>query len=204
MIKNRLGLLTLMASIGLTACGDSTAPQLGELSEAEVESLAGAALLSVFSVSAGVPQPVPAPGGPALATYAAEVDDTFPCAGGGTIAVAASVQVEVDDQTGDAQLQWSMTQIHNGCVVTGADGQSFTLTGAPSMNVAFTVSTTGTSGQWAGSLEGNIQWVTEGRTGSCLVDADFGGSSVPSQGVTAEMTGSVCGFTVDYSFVATG
>ena len=57
--------------------------------------------------------------------------------------------------------------------------------------------------EWAGSVQGDVQWVTGVRTGSCLVDLEFGGSSTPSQGLTAEMIGSVCGFTIDHSFVVT-
>ena len=203
MIRNRIGLLTLVASIGLAACGDSTGPAVGELSAAESQSLGGAVLSAVFLTSASVPAPAPAPAGPALVTYASEIDDTFSCAGGGSVGVAASAQVDIDDTSGDTQIQWSMTQIHAGCVVTGEGGQSFTLTGDPSMNVAFTVSTTSLGTEWAGSVQGNVQWVTGQRTGSCLVDLEFGGSSTPSQGLTAEMLGTVCGFTIDHSFVVT-
>ncbi len=173
MMRKRFEILTVVALAGLTACSDSTAIEAGVLTAAESEELAGAVMVAVFSTSGSVPQPAQA--GLAMVTWAAEIDDTVPCMGGGSVGVAASAQVEVDNQTGDAQIQWSMTQIHDGCVVTGSNGQTFTLTGAPSMNVAFTVNSTTLGTEWGGSVQGDVDWVTDGRTGSCLVDMEFNG-----------------------------
>lgn len=200
-MRKRFGILTVVALGGLTACSDSTAIEAGVLTAAESEELAGAVMVAVFSTSGTVPQPAQA--GLAMVTWAAEIDDILPCMGGGTVDVAASAQVEFDQQSGDAQIQWSMTQIHDGCVVTGTNGQTFTLTGAPSMNVAITVNSTTLGTEWGGSVQGDVDWVTDGRTGSCMVNMEFNGSSTPLQSVSAQIVGNVCGFAINHSFVVT-
>jgi len=53
--------------------------------------------------------------------------------------------------------------------------------------------------QWAGSIEGTIDWETDGREGSCTVQMEFSGRDEADVTKTAQMTGTVCGFSISQS-----
>ena len=202
--KNRsaLALLTVTA---LAACGDSGTDIIGgDLTQTEAEELGGVVLTAVFSTSGSVPSPASAPMGPQLTpfTFAAQIDDVFPCQGGGTVDVAAQIEISGDDtQPEAASMEYQMTQIHSDCIVTSENGNTFTLNGNPSMNVAFSVNVDGQgTAEWGGSIQGNVEWVTASRSGSCFVELEFAGTAQGSGATTAEMTGSVCEFSIDHAF----
>ena len=196
-------IFALMATVGFGACGDGTDILAGDLTEAEAQQLAGVLMSATFSSSASVPtQPAATAGGPLMTpfTFAAEIETTVQCPGGGSVDVAASVEVEGDDQTNAASIQYQQTQRHNACVATSDEGKTFTLWGNPSMNAAFTVDTNGQGVvEWAGSIEGIIDWESAGMEGTCSVDLAFSGRSEADVSAAADLLGTVCGFSIEQS-----
>ncbi len=194
----------LLATIGLGGCGESTTVIAGELDEAQAQQLAGVVMAATFGSTGSIPQQQPAlgPDGPqAVAfTFATEIDTSVQCAGGGVVDIAASLEVAGDTQSDAGSVEYSMTQIHDACIVTSDAGTTFTLWGNPSMNVAFTVENDGEGVvEWAGSVQGTIDWETDGFEGSCAVQMEFAGREEADVSAEAELMGSVCGFDIDQS-----
>ena len=202
MNPKHLRLVALVASIGFTACGDSSEILLGELSEAEAEDLAGVVLAATFASTASVPQPALATNGPQAVpfAFASEIDGPVDCALGGSVNVAASFEVTGDTDSDAGSIEYSMTQIHDACIVSSENDVMFTLWGNPSMNAAFTVENDGQGlVEWAGSIQGIVDWETDGREGSCSVAIEFTGRTATGASAAAELLGTVCGFNINHS-----
>lgn len=204
MNRKQSSTLALLAVTALAACGDSTDINTGDLTEAQAEELGGVILTAVFSTSGSVPSPAPAPVGPQLTpfTYSAQIDDVFPCQGGGTVDVAAQIEISGDDtQPEAASIEYQMTQVHSDCVGTSENGTTFTLNGNPNMSVAFSVDVDveGTV-EWGGSIQGNIEWMTGSNVGTCSVNLEFAGTAQGSGATAAEMTGTVCNHSINHTF----
>lgn len=201
MARNFVRLIALVATVGLGACGDGSDIVMGELSEAEAQDLAGVVMVATFSSTGSVPtQPALSPDGPQAVpfTFAAEIDTTVQCPLGGNVGIAASLEVAGDTESSAGSVEYAMTQIHNACVVMSENGRTFTLWGNPSMNVAFTVQNNGQGVvEWAGSIQGVIDWQTDGREGSCSVAMEFAGRDEQGAQSVASMVGSACGFSID-------
>jgi len=196
----RVGIL--LASVAIGACGDSSDVVMGELTEGEAQQLAGVVMGATFSTSATVPQPALGPDGPQAVpfTFANEIETTVQCDGGGVVGIAASLEVSGDTESEAASIEYQMTQIHDACVVTSDDGSTFTLWGNPTMNAAFTVETNGQGViEWAGSIEGSIDWESDGREGSCSIDMAFSGRDEAGASSVADLVGTVCGFSIEQS-----
>jgi len=187
----------LVACIAFAAC-DTTELVMGELSEVEAEELAGAMMLATFSSTENA-QPAPAPGGPQMTPveYTAEVDTDVQCPLGGAVAVMADVVVNGDTDNPALVVDYSMTQVHDGCVVLSENDREFTLWGAPSLTLDLLVATDGVGVvEWEGSVVGAVAWVTDGREGTCEVALEFGARREGSASFDAELAGVVCGFNV--------
>lgn len=196
-------IFALVASVGFAACDGATDILPGELTEAQAQQLAGVVMSATFSSSGSIPtQPAPTAGGPQQVpvTFAAEIETTLPCAGGGSVGVAASLEVNGDTESEAGNVDYQMTQIHDACVVTSEGGQTFTLWGSPSMNAAFTVNNNGQGVvEWAGSVEGSIDWQSSGIEGNCSVAMEFSGRDEAGASSVAQLVGTVCGFSIDQS-----
>ena len=199
-------IVALVASIGLAACGESTDLVMGELSEAEAQGLASAILNTTFSSTDVVAQQQPAqsPGGPQAAPYeyfaefeALEVE----CALGGVVSISGSIDVSGDDETGAFLVDYSITQVHDGCVAVSEAESVFTLQGHPSLTLSFTADNNGQGlVSWSGTLQGSVHWVTDGRQNTCELALEFGGSQEGETAISGELSGTVCGFQVAQSF----
>ena len=54
--------------------------------------------------------------------------------------------------------------------------------------------------EWQGSIQGIIDWETDGREGTCSVEMEFDGTQeVGTAAAAASMVGTVCGFNIDQS-----
>jgi hypothetical protein len=202
MRTNFVRLSLLLASVAFGACSDSSSVALGDLSEAEAQQLAGVVMGATFSSSSTVPQPAATPGGPQAVpfTFATEINTTEACPGGGTVGIAAALEVSGDTETEVASVEYQMTQTHDACVATSEDGRTFTLWGNPDMSAAFTVENDGQGVvEWAGSIQGSIDWETDGREGSCAVTMEFSGRTQAGAAAAASLAGSVCGHAIDQS-----
>ena len=198
MNRKSFRIMALIGAVGFAACGETSDLVMDELSEAEAQDLAGVVMLATFNSTGSVPQPAGVSGPQAVPfSFAAEFDADVECPLGGLANVAASLEVSGDTESEAGSVEYSMTQIHDACVVMSESGRTFTLWGAPSMNVAFTVENNGLGVvEWAGSAQGSIDWMTDGREGTCAVQMEFDGRQEGEAALAAEMLGTVCGFSI--------
>lgn len=198
----RYGLL--VACVALGACGE-TDLVMSELSELEAQDLAGAVMFATFN---STPESAPAPaGGPQMAPYEYQsaIDTEVACPLGGVVGVMADVLVVGDTESEAGSLDFSMTHVHDGCVVQSENDRLFTLWGAPSMALDLLVENNGQGVvEWGGSVTGAIDWATDGRMGTCEVALEFSARVEGDTAFDAEMAGAVCGFNVSRSLTVGG
>ena len=195
-------LMALVAAVGFTACGESTDIVPGELTEAEATDLAGVVLFATFNSTGAVPQPTPSAGGPQMTpfTFASEFEGEVPCAFGGVVGIAASFEVSGDTENEAGHVEYSMTQTPVACAVDSQEGRRFILWGNPNLSVAFSVDNDGAGvSEWGGSIQGTIDWQTDGREGSCTIAVEFSGRQEGEANVTANVGGTVCNMSVQHS-----
>jgi hypothetical protein len=192
-------MMVLAAGVALTAC-EETDLMPGELTEAEAADLAGAVMFATFSATGE--QPAPAPEGPAATpfTYDAEIATEVECPLGGSVAVSADVFVEGDTESEAVTVDYSMTQVHDGCGVMSENDRQFTLWGAPALELDLLVATDGLGVvEWGGSVVGAVDFETEGREGTCEVALEFDARLEAQESLDANLVGVVCGFQVSRS-----
>ena len=195
MNRNHVRGAALAFLLAAGACGDSATDVVGDLTRAEAAALAEVVAGTVVSTfdQAG---PMAGPAlGPALATFNQQVSFEGPCELGGTMAVTGDLDIVTDDETEElTSLEYTVTQVHNGCVGESQDGMRFTLTGAPNVTATFLVQTEGESVAMDGSYSGAVDWSTEGKSGTCTLSVEFSVNvNFGTETGTANMAGTVCG-----------
>lgn len=201
MNKNVVRMLALVGSLGFAAC-DATDVALEELTEVEAQEMAEVVMFATFVSVEDVPESPSGVEGPAAApfTYASEYEGVVQCPLGGSVAVAASFEANGDTESEAGSAEFSMTQVHDGCVGVSEADRMFTLWGDPDMNAAFTVENDGRGMiEWAGSMEGGLEWESEGRRGRCSINMQFSGSDQQGAVAAAQLSGTVCGHTISRS-----
>lgn len=192
-------LFAVVTAVGLAACG-GTDLELAELTEVEAQELAGMLLLTTFSNTGDVPsQPSAVAGGPQAAPFAfsSSFEGDFPCPLGGSVAVTAEFDASGDTESEGGRIEYSMTQVHDDCGVMSEELGQFNLFGAPSLTLDFVVENNGLGvTEWGGTVSGAVEWVNDGRTGTCTVALEFGGRQEGDAALTASFGGAVCGFQV--------
>jgi hypothetical protein len=202
----------LAAAVLLTACADSTEPE-GGLTKDEAGSLAAAILnLSLdASLESGGDGPFAAPGaGPAAAPSAApsSFSEHFsgegPCALGGTMFADVTASGSFDDATQSGSLDFKVEAKHHGCQVKTEEGRLFTIDGKPSIKAELhMVAKQGKALELSGSYDGDVDWQSDGKSGSCHFDLDFSGSvDMNTDKAAATMKGKACGATISHEFSA--
>ena len=202
MNRRSVRLIVLVTSAAFAACGGSADLEMSELTEGEAQDLAGVVLTATFTSTGSVPQPTPTVSGPQLIPYeiTTNIDLDVECPLGGTVALTAELGVSGDTDSAAGRVDYSMTQVHDACVVMSENQRQFTLWGAPSLGVDFIVENDGEGGvDWNGSIEGAVDWVTDGREGTCTVMLEFSGHAEGNTAASAQMAGSVCGFGIEQS-----
>ena len=188
-------LFTLLAMVGLAACGEST-DVLGDLTEGEASELAAAVFMTVLASAEEAPDGPPPAAGPQAApyTYTRDAEFAVECGLGGSVDVSASLDVEGDTQSEAGRIEYTMTQVHHGCRVASRNDVVFTLDGAPGLTVELVAENDGQgNAAFVGSLVGELAWETEGRGGRCEIALEFSGA-INETAQTAEfgVAGSVC------------
>lgn len=202
----RLRLLALTATVAFAACGESTG-LVGDLTEEEAGELAAVVFTTAFMGAADAPEGQAAVGGPLAAPYAYSQDVEFvaDCALGGTLGVAASLEVEGDDESEAGRIEYTLTLDHQGCTAASPNEVVFTVDGAPSVTAHLIAENDGAGNVTvAGSLLGRVEWSAEGREGgvcemSLQIDVAI---SEASEDIAFEAHGVVCGFSIDASAIA--
>jgi len=191
-------LAALAAVFAFGACGE-TLTSTGDISEAEATALAGVIMENVIGNSGSIPSAV---NGPQLVPFEANTSVEFAaeCPLGGTVAVMGDASVAGDTETEEFAVGYTVSHTHNACRAMGEDGSEFTLNGNPDLSLDMTVELVGETIDWDGSVDGAVDWMVDGREGTCVVDYQFSGAATLEQSVTANVTGTVCGFTVSQSF----
>ena len=199
-MKREVRLLALVGLVGVAACSGDDGVSPGDLSDAEAQALAGVILQQAFASTAQIETtPAPAAVGPALVpvTFSRSVQTTVPCPLGGNVAVDASFDYVGDTEVEDAEIDFSITHLHDGCVVATEGGTQFTLDGnadAP-LTLGITVVSDATGADWDGGITGSVHWASGDRDGTCQVGLQFGGS-VTQDAASFNMSGAVCGTSV--------
>lgn len=198
-MKNAIRLLTCAAVFGLAACEDTMVP--GELSETDAEELASVIMASMFSNSGGVPGAGAAANGPQLVPFEfmSDIEVTAPCPLGGEVAIDGSATIAGDTETEETSVSYEVTHTHNACVAEGAYGNQFTVTGSPNLSFDFVAEIEGMTVSWDGSVSGGVMWAVDGMEGTCNVSYEFSGSATGEQDVSANVTGTVCGYSIQQS-----
>lgn len=201
--------LTLVAAVGIAACGDDDPVATGDaLSETEVAALSSIVLESAFSATAqglgGAPAAVGGPQ-PAPFSFSTDIETTVPCALGGTVQLNGSATASGDDATEEFMVAYNVTQAFSECVsISEETEQEFTISG--SLGLTATADFSSLSGENGISfdtntqLNGSINWSTDdGRSGTCPVTLTSEATST-GDSITATTTGSVCGTSVSETF----
>ncbi|MEX2467092.1 MAG: hypothetical protein WD995_09280 [Gemmatimonadota bacterium] len=183
------------------ACGDSATDVVSDLSQAEAEALAevvAGTVVSTFDQQG----PVAAP---ARATFSQQVNFEAPCEYGGTMNVAGELDIVTDDETEElTSLEYTVTQVHSGCVGESQDGLRFTLDGAPNVTANFVAMTEGDLISMDGSYSGGVDWSTDDKDGTCNLSVEFSlEMNAGTETGSASMSGTVCGVTFSRSLTVT-
>ncbi|HSR40958.1 MAG TPA: hypothetical protein VLL48_02270 [Longimicrobiales bacterium] len=193
----------LIALAPLSACSDGpTGPTGDELTEEESAALMEAfASLSAFAAPPTQPDQQASMAPASMAAQAITLEFTFdedhPCPQGGQANLSGSVNGEFDSETGEGTFGFSYSLDPDGCVVVHAPTErTFTLTGAPDVDVTMDLTITQTAVTASGGHEGRIAWESEGESGECPIDVtfDFSGEETALSGT---VSGSVCGYSVE-------
>lgn len=212
--RNRLYAIPLLFSLAvLVACGgdddNGTGPDTSgdELTQQEtVEMLDALAAVGSFSfgLSGASYSIVDGPQAALIAASAVPVSETFDetesCPQGGSVRFDGEVNGDVDQETGAADLTFSMVQSHMDCVASSESGTTFTFSGAPSITTTMDLtSTSDGSFQIDGSQDGTLGWETSGKSGSCGFDLtfEFSGSANSFSG---SISGTACGNSINETF----
>lgn len=195
-------LMAVVASAAFGGCGGSSDLVMSELTEAEAQDLAGVVLVATFSSTGSVPQPVPTANGPQLVPFEITIDIEMEveCPLGGVVAVTAELGVSGDTEGPGGRVDYSMTQVHDACVVISENQRQFTIWGAPSLGVDLVVEIDGVGVvDWTGAIAGAVEWVTDGREGTCTLSLEFSGHAEGDGVGSAQLAGTVCGFSISQS-----
>ena len=199
MRRNRVGILALLGTVGLGACGDDGAgPDTTALSEQESAELVAFILGESFSSSGVQVSGQQVESNPLLARAIVEFDDSqtivASCPLGGSVTVDMSASGYIDDASAAFEIDASQVQTHEACSGQGENGFQFTVDGAPNLatDIYMTQDESGQNAMAEGSIVGGVTWAAGQRSGTCALDVSFS-LSTSSGGGNFSITGTACG-----------
>lgn len=195
------------AALGLAACGGDFTSSGDPLSESEATDLGQALVEQGFvglgGLSASPPAGAPGANEKAAGRVTVTLNDTAPCEGGGTVALAGKLTGDFNQTTGAGTITYDYTVAPAACKVTTTGGKVFTLTGEPNLKATGDFNWSSTSLKGSLSYDGKFQWESaDSRSGSCGVNlsAKYEMTINSNTGATsgsATISGEVCGITVN-------
>lgn len=193
--------ILLLACFAAVACGEDTPLAVGDaLSNEE------AAALAEVVMSQGLESSYGADGGQALAPARVPVSHEqqieAPCPLGGSVTIDVTMDGDVDEQTGNADVTVSQILAHQACSVLHEETDLvFTLDGDPSSSFVADVTVQNESDfSFVGRLSGRVAWATDDeRSGSCELGIDFDMSGTAETEFSVSSSGQVCGVDVSES-----
>ncbi len=188
----------ILSSVLATAsCGsNSTGPEEDSLTAGEALALVEISTSQVFQAAdnAVVGSETVTPGG-------STIELTAPCSMGGTVAANGRANLTGDPVSQRLAASVAVTLVHSGCTERHSEaGITFTLDGAPGLEVSVEVSVGGdfqtgeVQLEISGTLEGTVRWATDDdRSGSCEMDLEIETGLNENFGFTTTITGQACG-----------
>lgn len=206
MKRSKVGILALVATVGLAACDEESTGPDAELSQAEASQVAQIILEQTLEGGeAPAPEADPALA-EALIEFSEDVSLTLPCALGGSLDVARSVSGSIDTETGVTSFAKTLEMGQNECgsEIEESDETLF----LTSVDPLVSVHTLELDGQGSFSASGDVQgatsWSLGERSGTCEVDYTFEGSGNQETGaLSMALIGSVCGVNISQEFSVT-
>lgn len=195
-----LAIPVLAASVfALAACGDDDSPtgNSGDaVSAAEAQFLVAAFFEALDAIDIP-PLETAGPAGPAQTPYGELYDDeisgTNECFGGGFSTIQGLITGDVDEETGDADIDVNATVDFTTCIVPASETVAYTLDGAPDIDVIADIVIAGQLVSIDIDFDGAVDFLTsDGRTGTCALDLTVS-ASADEAGVSESASGSVCG-----------
>jgi hypothetical protein len=202
----RIGIVaSLCAVVALSACKDFTAsgdPLTSTEANELAEELMGQGFPGLGGIGAAPPAAPSAEAAPAAPAerITITINDSNPCEGGGTVALAGTLTADVNQQAQTGKLEYRFTLTPAACVFTTRSNKTFTITGDPNLKSEGNLDWTSTGFQGTFTYKGKFQWTaSDGRAGACGVDleANINVMTGTSGTASASLKGSVCGATVD-------
>jgi hypothetical protein len=197
--RSRLFALPVLAAsvFAMAACGDDDPAGISgdAVTFAEAQVLA----LAFFQALDGIDiPPLESVGvGPAQTPYGElypdDINSTNPCPAGGSSSVQGLITGDVDEETGEADIDVSVTVDFNACNVPTSETVVFTLNGAPDVGVGADIVIMDQLVSIDVDFAGAVGFLTsDGRTGTCGLDFTIS-ASASEAGVSQGVTGSACG-----------
>lgn len=212
---NNSRLLTLLAApvvaLSLAACDDDggTGIEGDDLTQAETEAMVdillaeGLGTALGFGAFGGTFEPSDLP---LVTRLAEEIDETFgpfteSCPFGGRVTWSGSATGNLDDETGEGDIDLAFTTVHDDCGLSSEDEDVlFTFTGDDQIDSDLAFVITQQLVELDGATIGGIVWELEdGRSGRCGIDVGFS-FDVTETRVVGSMSGTVCGVDVSDDF----
>lgn len=168
--------------LSVTACGDSTAPNV-DLNDEQIADMMEA------MANAGLFGPTPPPtGNMAVVT----VNQTVDCPNGGT----ASINASIDANENTNAMSMSITQGFTNCKATSSAGRMWTFNGNPHIVTTFSGSSDDATGAFTlnGTQTGGVLVSSDLGSGACAFDVTYAMSGNDNTGAfQGSVTGTICG-----------
>lgn len=196
-MKHKFVVAALAAALTLSACKDSGAPAMLELTEAQATDMMEA-LSAVGSSTGFFHRTAEYRQGPNVQLATITLDQTDPCPNGGTHRMQGTLNMN----DAGTQMTANITQGYTGCKSTSPNRVLWTFDGAPNIVFQFTMTMSATSGDYSftGTQEGAIKAASSLGSGQCAINLAYTGSGNAQTGSgSATVSGTVCGRTINFT-----
>lgn len=197
-----LATVAAMTVLSLTACDDDESPEPIPLSETEAELFGRNVFRQGFTVGLRIPLQQSAAAGVSM-PISDSFDATDLCDGGGSIFTEVSYAGVEDDETGAADVEVTLVQSHQACVIQEGQSDSYTFVGAPAVTHTYDITDDGAGDvSLIGTIDGAFAWSSGDRSGQCVIDVTITGQTVGEESISVTLEGSSCGHPISETVIA--
>jgi hypothetical protein len=193
-MRRILGLMTLAALAA--ACSETTAPSGDQLTLEEAQAVAQEIVRSgekVYAESAVETLPGASTAANEPLTIRIDHDSTHPCPVGGNVALALTVNLELDGVAQSLVYEVDGALTHAACAFI-EEGVTLTVDGDPNLEFHANIeAAAGQAGPYTATADGALDWTaSDGRSGRCVIDIS---SVTDFVARSRTVSGEVCGHT---------